>query len=238
MSKELSMLVRILVVLALLAPVPALAQMRWQEGVQYTTLVNTAPAKARAGKIEVAEVFSYGCIHCFRAKDAMTKLKDSLPSDAVMTYVHASFNPAEAWPVFQRGWYTALSLGIGEAMHDRIFDAVWTNGELALVDPATGALRKPLPTIADIARVYAKYSSVNAADFLRQAQSPLVEAQLKAVDALIMSWRIPGTPSLVVNGRYLVNNSNLRSWDEMRDVVNYLVSLERRRLKLPAVAKP
>jgi thiol:disulfide interchange protein DsbA len=119
-----------------------------------------------------------------------------------------------------------------------MFDAVWTNGEIALLDPVTGAVHKPLPTIADIARVYAKYSSVKAEDFIRQSQSPQVEAQLKAVDALVMSWRIPGTPSLVVNGRYLVNNSNLRNWDEMRDLVNYLVGLERRRLQLPAAAKP
>jgi protein dithiol oxidoreductase (disulfide-forming) len=232
------MLARILVVLALLAPVPALAQLRWQEGRHFTTLINTAPAQARAGKIEVAEVFSYGCIHCFRAKDAMTQLKDSLPADAVMTFVHASFNPAEAWPAFQRGWYTALSLGIGEAVHDQMFDAVWVNGELPLIDPATGAVRKPLPTINDIARIYAKHSSVKAADFLRQARSPLVEAQLKTVDELVMSWRIPGTPAVVVNGRYLVNNTNLTSWDEMRHLVAYLVDLERQRMKRTAAAKP
>jgi thiol:disulfide interchange protein DsbA len=231
------MLARVLLLIALLAPLPALAQLKWQEGRHFSMINGGAPSVAVPGKIEVAEVFSYGCIHCYRAKDEMSKLAAALPADAAMVYVHASFLPAEAWPMFQRAWYTAQQLGIGRSTHDRMFAAVWENGEIPLLDPANGNLRKPLPTIEDAARFYERNSPVKAADFVKLASSPEVDALVQKADALVKAWRIPGTPSLVVNGRYLIDNSSVASWDELRQLVLYLVDRERQRLKQPA-ARP
>ena len=231
------MLARALLLIALLAPLPALAQLKWQEGRHFSVISGGAPSVAVPGRIEVAEVFSYGCIHCYRAKDQMAKLAASLPADATMVYVHASFLPAEAWPMFQRAWYTAQQLGIGAALHDQMFRAVWETGEIPLLDPANGNLRKPLPTIEDAARFYARNSAVKAEDFVKLASSPEIDAQVQRADALVKAWRIPGTPSLVVNGRYLVDNSSVASWDELRQLVLYLVDRERLRLKQPA-ARP
>jgi protein dithiol oxidoreductase (disulfide-forming) len=232
------MLARVLLLICLLSPFPALAQLRWEAGRNYITLAGTAPSGAVSGRIEVAEVFSYGCIHCYRAKDAMAALAASLPPDAAMTYVHAAFQPAEGWPTFQRAWYTAQALGIGEAVHDRMFAAVWETGEIPLLDPATGSLRRPLPTIEEIAALYARVSTVKAAEFLRIARSPEIDAQMLRADELIKAWRIPGTPAVVVNGRYLIDNSTLGGWDEMNQLVAYLVGLERQRLRRPAPARP
>jgi thiol:disulfide interchange protein DsbA len=224
------MLARLALIAALLLPLPALAQLRWQEGKHYTALRPAVAASVPAGKIEVTEVFSYGCIACYRAKDEMTKLKASLPPDAVMTYVHASFLPAEAWPMFQRAWYTAQSLGIGEATHDQMFTAIWETGEIPLLEKS-GGIRNPLPTINDAARFYAHYSSVKAADFLKLAQSPEIDAQVQRADALVKAYKVAGTPTVLVNGRYLINSSALGSWDDLRQIVSYLVAVERLRLK-------
>ena len=232
------MLARALLLVALLAPLPALAQLKWVEGRNYSVISGGAPSGFAPGRIEVAEVFSYGCIHCYRAKDAMAKLAAALPADAAMVYVHASFLPAEAWPMFQRAWYTAQTLGVGAALHEQMFAAVWESGEIPLLDPATGGIRRPLPTIEDAARFYARNSAVKAPDFLKLASSPEIDAQVQKADALVKAWRIPGTPSLVVNGRYLVDNGSVSSWDEMRQLVLYLVDRERQRLKQPAAAKP
>jgi protein dithiol oxidoreductase (disulfide-forming) len=228
------MLVRALLLIALALPLPATAQLRYTEGRNYTTL---------PGGIEVAEVFSYGCTYCNRFQGEIEKLQAALPADAYMAYVHASFQPAEAWPMFQRAWYTAQAMGIGTAAHSQMFDAVWKTGEVGLLDPVTGAVRKPLPTINEAARFYARVARVKAADFLRIANSPEINAQMKRTDALIQSWRVPGTPALVVNGRYLVNNDSVTNWNEVRAIVLYLVGVERQRLaklkSLPAApAKP
>jgi len=223
------MLARVLLLIVLAIPLPALAQLRWTEGRNYTVL-SGQPAESRPGKIEVAEVFSYGCIHCYRAKDIIGQLQAALPADAYMSYVHASFMPAESWPMFQRAWYTAQAMGIGTASHKAMFEAVWETHELGLPGSTPGSTRKSLPTIEEAARFYARVARVKEADFLRVARSAGVEAQMKRADALIKAWRIPGTPALVVNGRYLINNDSLGNWGEIRDLVLYLIGQERRRM--------
>ncbi|MEO6080467.1 MAG: thiol:disulfide interchange protein DsbA/DsbL [Steroidobacteraceae bacterium] len=232
------MLVRALLLLTLALPLPALAQLRWMEGRDFITMANGKPAEIRAGKIEVAEVFSYGCIFCYRAKDEITALQAALPADAYLTFVHASFAPAEAWPMFQRAWYAAQALGIGAATHHRMFAAVWETHEIKLLDPATNRIRSPLPTIRDAARFYARAAAVKEADFLKLANSPAIDAQMKRADAQVAAWRIPGTPSLVVNGRYLIEGKTMARASETRTLVLYLIGLERQRLarlKQPAI---
>jgi thiol:disulfide interchange protein DsbA len=221
---------RLLLIVLLFGSVPSYAQLLWQEGVHYKKLANPQLAGGvPAGKIEVAEVFSYGCIYCYRAKGEMAKLAAALPADAAMTYVHASFAPAEAWPMFQRAYYAARRLGIADAVHDSLFTAVWETGEIPLLDMATGRIRKPLPTIEDAAKFYARLSPVKAPDFLKMAASPEVEADMRRADELVKAWMVPGTPTLVVNGRYIVDNAQPHA--QQRQIALFLVSLERTRLK-------
>jgi protein dithiol oxidoreductase (disulfide-forming) len=227
---------RSLLLSLLFLPLVAQAQLRWQEGQHYKTLPVAVPPSVPAGKIEVTEVFSYGCIYCFRAKDQIRQLGAELPTDAVLTFVHASFNPSEAWPMFQRAFYTAQSLGVAATAHDQMFTAIWETSEFPLRDPNTGGIRKPLPTIEDAAAFYQKYAGVNAASFVELAKSKQIDDAVKRADMLVGAYRVSGTPTLVVNGRYLVMNENLGNWGELRQLVNFLVAQERRRLGLPTPA--
>lgn len=223
------MLGRALILIALLMPLPALAQLRWIEGQHYVTIPGGQQAELQPGKIEVAEVFSYGCIHCYQARDVIEKLRGALPADAYMTYVHASFRPDEGWPMYQRAWYTAQAMSIGTATHEAMFKAVWETFELGVVD-AAGNPRKPLPTIEQAAKFYARAGKVKEADFVKVARSAGVEAKIKRADAQIKAWRIPGTPAVVVNGRYLVKGEAMAKWDDVRMLVLYLISQERARI--------
>jgi protein dithiol oxidoreductase (disulfide-forming) len=230
------LLFAVLGMLALL-PVTAQAQLRWQQGRQYTLIQPAAAVSVPAGKIEVTEVFSYGCIHCFRAKDEVEKLKRALPADAVMTYVHASFIPSEGWPMLQQAFYTAQALGIAEATHQAVFSAIWETGELPLLDlKAGGTIRKPLPSIEAAARFYEKHSTVKAETFLAKARSREIDVAMQRADKLIQDLKVSGTPALVVNGRYQIHMEELNGWDDIRQLVLFLVGQERQRLKLPAPA--
>jgi thiol:disulfide interchange protein DsbA len=205
------------------------AQLLWQKGVHYQEIA--APQRANAApadRIEVVEVFSYACPHCDKSKGDMARLAAGLPADAKMDYLPAAFRPDEAWPMFQRAFYTARELGIADALHEAMFDAVWRTMEVPLLDKSTGRMRQPLPTIEDAAKFYARMGSVKKEEFLRVAKSPAVEAAMKRADALIKLWRVPGTPSLVVNGRYLVSNE--LPFGVQTRVVQFLIGLERTRL--------
>jgi len=232
----LSPLLSATLLVASFASQPALAQLRWVEGKHYIALPTTVGYETPAGKLEVLEVFSYGCIACNSALPAMNNLKASLPSDTVMNYLHASFIPQEAWPMFQQAWLTAKALGIADSTHDMMFKAIWETSEIPLLDRNTKRLRQPLPTIEDAARFYSRHAKVTEAKFLETARSFAIATQMKRSDELVKGWRIPSTPSLVVNGRYLINNQEVGSWDGITQIVLFLVSQERQRLKMPAPA--
>jgi thiol:disulfide interchange protein DsbA len=217
----------LLALTALFTPHNAQAQMLWQQGVHYE-LISSPTQPTTPGKVEVTEIFSYGCPFCFRALDVVDQLKASLPAYVQMTYVHASFNSAEAWPVFQRGYLTAQALGIADANHEAMFKAIWETGELPLINPTTQQLVNTLPTVADLARFYAKRSKVTEAQFIKLAQSPQIDAAVKNSDDLVKRWQIGGTPGFVVNGKYRTGRG-LKSYDDLIKVVNYLVALERAR---------
>src|SRR5271167_3522275 len=73
----------------------------WTEGVNYFLIDPARPTALPAGKVEVTEVFSYACPACNLFVPTMHKLKASLPPNAVLDFLPASFNLAEDWPVFQ-----------------------------------------------------------------------------------------------------------------------------------------
>jgi thiol:disulfide interchange protein DsbA len=211
-----------LTVAGLAAAVSAQAQ-NWVAGKHYSIIApqrtNVAP-----GKVEVMEVFSYGCPACNQFLPTMKKLKAALPPNAQLVYLPASWNKAENWPMFQRAYFTALQLGVSEKAHEAMFQAIWSTGELGVTEPS-GRLKKVLPSIEDIAQFYARVTGVKAADFVNASKSFTVDLKMRQADSQIMAMQIGGTPSIVVNGKYRVNNDNM-TFDQIVDLVKFLVAKE------------
>lgn len=218
---------RAMVLLGLLALVPgaAMAANTWVEGKHYALLKVAQRTTVPAGKVEVLEVFSYGCPGCNGFQPIMERLKANLPANAQLAYLHASFNQSESWPMFQRAFLTAQALGIADRTHQAIFDAVWKTGELAVVNP-NGRLKSPQPTLEDAAKCYARLTGVKPEVFLATARSFSVETRVKASDAQVKAMQIPSTPCIVVNGKYRVNMQSVSSFDDFIGIVNFLVAKE------------
>ena len=98
---------------------------KWVEGRHYVVLRPAQASQAAPGKVEVTEVFSYGCPACFHFQPQMEKIKAALPANAQLVLVHASWGTAESWPLFQRAFITAQALGIAEKSHAAMFTAIW-----------------------------------------------------------------------------------------------------------------
>ncbi len=227
-----SLMSRLLLVVVLLLPMSAMAQMlRFQEGRHYVTVPTPqATGLAPAGRIEVTEVFSYACSACYRTHPIVDELVKALPADAVMTYVHAALGHPD-WRALQRGHVAATQLGIAERNHSRMFKAIWETGEYPHFDATTGKLRKPEAGVPELARFYAKGGGVTEAAFTARANSKEVDAAIERNEALIRGWQVGGTPTFVVAGRYRINNDNVASSEELHQLVSFLVSLERSRLR-------
>jgi thiol:disulfide interchange protein DsbA len=203
---------------------PPAAAPNWVEGKNYFLIAQPQPTNLPKGKVLVTEVFSYACPACNQFRPYMQKLVKSLPPNAVLDYIPASFNPAEDWPMFQLAYVTAQTLGIANMTHEAMYDAVWTTGELATMDGNT--LKSRMPTIEDAARFYQKQAGVPAAKFLETAKSFGVDTQVRHDEDLMKAYGIDRTPTLIVNGKYRVTVQEAGGPTQMVDVVNFLVHKE------------
>jgi thiol:disulfide interchange protein DsbA len=224
---------------AALAGNVALAQpVKWQPGKHYT-LIPPQRTQVPAGKVEVMEVFSYGCPACNTFRPVMKQLASGLPKNAQVVYLPASWNKAENWPTFQRAYLTALSLGIADKAHEAMYDAIWTTGELGIADPKTRRLKSTLPTIEDIARLYQRVTGVKAQDFVNASKSFGVDLKIRQAEQQITAMQISGTPTLVVAGKYRINNDHFSTVDEIVEAVKFLVAKESAAVaKSATAAKP
>ncbi|MBV6417447.1 MAG: Thiol:disulfide interchange protein DsbA [Steroidobacteraceae bacterium] len=195
----------------------------WVEGRHYALIEPAQPTQVPAGKVEVVEVFSYGCPACNQFEPIMLQLAARLPKNAQLVHVPASWNAAESWPLFQRAYLTAQVLGIADKTHEAMYDAIWKTGELAVVDPVTHRLKEPQPTIGLVARFYARVGGVTQQAVLDTAKSFAVDVKMMEADELVKAYGVEGTPTLIVAGKYRVNNSSVRSADELIELVLYLV---------------
>jgi protein dithiol oxidoreductase (disulfide-forming) len=202
---------------------------KWVEGTNYFR-VQPAQPTSTPGKIEVLDVFSYACPACNSFQPTLNKLKAALPADAQMAYLAAAFNPGEDWPVFQRAFLAAQSLGIVDKTHDAIYDAIWRDGSLAIADKTTHRLlpRDKQPTIEDVSKFYSRFG-VKQDAFLAAANSFTVESAMKRSDSQIRDYQVDGTPTLIVNGKYRVTPESAGGYLQTIDLVLYLVARERGR---------
>ena len=208
----------LLIVLACALLAEARAAERYVEGSDYYLITPPQTTTVAPGKVEVMEVFSYGCPVCNTFQPTMEGLRRVLPANAQIVLLPAAFNPSEDWPMFQRAYITAQLLGVAERAHQGIFDAVWKSGELAIT-------KRPLPSLEDAAKVYARLTGVKPETFLATAHSFSVDMKIKAADAQILAMQVPGTPCLIVNGKYRVSTDKKIEGGPI-ELVKFLVAKE------------
>jgi len=204
------------------------AETPWTEGKNYFLINPARPPALPPGKVEVTEVFSYGCPACNAFIPFMHKLKAALPANAVLDYLPAAFNTGEDWPMFQKAYFTAQVLGVADQTHDAMFDAVWRTGELAIIDQASQSVRDPPPTIEDAARFYQHAAGVPVDKFLRTAQSFAVDTKVRVAEDTLVAYRVDRTPTIVVNGRYRLHVESAGGNEQVIELVKWLVAKETR----------
>jgi thiol:disulfide interchange protein DsbA len=83
-------------------------------------------------------------------------------------------------------------------------------------------LKNPQPTIEQAARAYARWTGVKEADFLAMARSFTIDGKMRAADEQVLTMQVPGTPCLVVNGRYRIADS-VRGATQLIPLVRFLI---------------
>jgi len=210
MFKRLSLLFVGLALTAACSAKPAEGAPPYTEGQQYVATTTPQRLDPKDGKVEVVEVFSYGCIHCAHYEPYAETLQKKLPKGVTFRVIPAAFN--DAWLPYAQAYYAAKQLGVAEKAHAALFKAIHTD-------------HYPIATIDELADWYAKNYGVDKARFLQLAtKDDAIRQRILADGKLIQNWGIDGTPTVVVDGKY--RSAQIKDFDELNGVVSYLVDKE------------
>ena len=191
---------RLMLLLLALSPLSTLAAapVALVEGTDYELIEQPGPYAPLAGKIEVAEVFGYTCPHCAHFEPLLQAWQKTLPKDVRFTPVPAVFGGY--WDSYARAYYAADQLGVAKRSHVAMFDALHEKGSLPLSNVS--------PT--ELAGFYKDYG-VTEQQFATALKSDEVEAKLAVAKSFAQRVKVQGTPSLIVNGKYLVKGTSFES---------------------------
>lgn len=176
------------------------------EGVDYTLLPDAVKTD-NPDKIEVAEVFSYGCVYCYRFETSVLH-NWSLKKQAHVDFVEvpATFNPA--YLQYARIYYTAKALNKIDDMHLPIFEAIHKE-------------RKRMTSEKQIQALFEQHG-VDNATFKKYFNNFGIKNQVKKADARVRAYQVSGTPEIIVDGRYKVSANG--GFDRMALVTEFLVN--------------
>lgn len=163
-------------------------------------------------KIEVTEVFWYGCSHCFDFEPMMHTWEKQLPDDVVVVRSPAMWN--ELMVLHAKAFYTAKTLDVLDKVHQPLFDEINLN-------------KNPLRDRDAIEKLFLAHTDLDAETFRKTFDSFGVNSQVKQADARARSYGIAGTPELIVNGKYRVTGRAAGSKANMLKVAEELIEKER-----------
>ena len=210
------MIKRSLQTLLLLALLPlalsSFAQMdRYLPGTHYTVLDNPVNTNDPS-KVEVLEVFWYGCSHCFRFEPLVNDYEANAPEYVDFQRFPAMWNAL--MKIHAQVYYTAEALDALHVLHEPVFNAINLEGNRLANERQIGAL-------------FAEHG-ISEEDFESTFNSFSVRTKVNQAERRMQDYQIRSTPNMVVNGKYLITTGeNVRTQQEMMEVVKFLVEKER-----------
>jgi thiol:disulfide interchange protein DsbA len=187
------------------------ADWKYQEGKHFRRMTTSQGTSSAPDKIEVAEVFWYGCPHCYDFEPVIDKWTSGLPGDVAFVRIPVVWSPTHQ--IHARIMYTAEALGKLDEMHTGIFEAIHQQGN-------------KLTTEDELVEFFAEYD-VSEEDFRDAFNSFGVSSSVKRAENLGRRYNIRSVPVIVVNGKYATDAADIRTFDEMIAVTNELVERER-----------
>jgi thiol:disulfide interchange protein DsbA len=183
-----------------------------KEGEQYTLLRPAQPTDVAPGKVQVVEVFWYACGHCYAIEPKVEAwLKKGKPAYVEFVRMPATWN--ELLKTHARVFYTAELLGKLPQLNEEIFREINVKGNR-------------METPEKIEAFFVSHG-VPKADFQRAFSSFAVESKIRQAEEMNRRYRITGTPTWVVAGKYTTDVKMAGSEDGVLQVLNALAAKEK-----------
>jgi len=154
-------------------------------------------------KIEVLEFFFYGCSHCFNLHPQISAWEKRIPKDVELQYVPVIFR--DSWEGMARAFYALEALGQQRKLHEELFNA-WNVSNIDLSDDAH---------ILD----FVVQHGVDRAKFSAAYSSFTMSSKVARSNQMVRDYGIRGTPTLVVDGKYVISGLEPAETIKVLDVV-------------------
>lgn len=194
----------------LISSAAATAAPDFTEGREYQLISPAAPTSVSDGKVEVVELFWYGCPHCYAFEPHVKQWLKEKPAEAEYVPVPATLNPR--WVVHARTFYALQSLGELERVHEKFFQAIHEQN-------------RRLRDVNAIARFLAQ-QDIEEDKFRQAFDSIEIDAKIKREQQVSAIYGVSGVPAVIVAGKYRTSATLAGGYDKMIEVINFLVRRE------------
>ena len=191
--------------------VAAAQQPGLKEKIDYKT-IKPMPV-ATGDQIEVVEFFWYGCPHCNNLQAPLEAWLKRRPADVQFRRIPAVFR--DSWLAHARLYYTLESLGELDRLHQAVYHAIHKNNE-SLAN-------------ANSAADWAARNGIQPTRFLGAYNSPDMDRKVEQSKEATRAYALEGTPSLVVDGRYLTSSGMAESMPGVISNLEGLIVMARER---------
>lgn len=187
---------------------PVMAE-EFKEGVNYELV--TPPQPTTTGdKVEVLELFWYGCPHCFRFEPFIERWVEKKPAHVEFVRMPAIFRAS--WEPHARAFYATQIMGVWDKVHLPLFNA-------------THQEKRTLDTEEQLRDFFAEHG-VNKDEFTKNYNSFAVETRVGRAKMMVSRYGVDGVPAIIVNGKYRISARTAGGNAEMLKVIDYLVAKE------------
>jgi thiol:disulfide interchange protein DsbA len=191
-------------------------------GKDYVEIPNGRPLEPAKGVVVVEEFFNYICPACNAFEPIFVAWQAKLPAYVKVAHVPATFRAD--FVQYAKAYYAAEGLGLVEKTHRAVYEAIHVKRTI----PAEGQR----PDEEKIAEFYAGFG-VTKDQFLSAMRSFGVKVKVDRATEHMTKSRVPSTPTLVVNGRYMVRGA---TWDDSLRIASFLIEKEHERASAASAA--
>ncbi len=177
-------------------------------GAEFDAVAQPIPTD-NAAKIEVMEIFWYGCPHCYHMEEPLNAWVKKLPSDVYFKRVPGLPNPS--WAPMAKAFYAMEALGIGQKLHTPLFDAIHKQktlnpgDEKATIDWVTNQ------------------SGLDRLKVEQAFKSFTINTNLNRAAQIFRASGATGVPSLVIDGKYITSSTMNGGNEQALKTADYII---------------
>ena len=184
------------------------AAREYLRGIHYLELMPRVPTGLPEGRVQVVEVFWYGCPHCYTFEPLVQAWRETLPEHVDFVLLPAPFN--DLWALHARVYFAARELGIVDAIHMPFFHAIHAQG-------------RNLNSESAILR-FVDQRGIDSDAFRDAMRSPATAEALTDASLLVQAYQVEGVPAMVFDGRAMVSAGMAGSHQAVLRVLDQLIA--------------